>query len=89
MFTKNGLKNRCFDIEKAKKSIESSFFNHQEADVKTYPAENIIARYKKADPDIDYETYLLELDPELDKDVIEDVQKEMSLLNGQWVVLVF
>ena len=62
-----------------------TFFNQQEADVKTYPAENIIARYKKAEPDVDYETYLLELDPELDKDTIEDVQKEMSLLKGQWV----
>ena len=62
-----------------------TFFNQQEADVKTYPAEGIIARYKKAEPDIDYETYLLELDPELDKEVIADVQKEMSLLEGQWV----
>lgn len=62
-----------------------TYFNQQEADVKTYPAEGIIARYKKEDPDVDYETYLQELDPELDKDVIEDVQKEMSLLGGQWV----
>ena len=62
-----------------------TYFNQQEADVKTYPAEGIIARYKKEDPDVDYETYLLELDPELDKDVIEDVHKEMSLLGGQWV----
>lgn len=62
-----------------------TYFNQQEADVKTYPAEGIIARYKKIDPDVDYETYLQELDPELDKDVIEDVHKEMSLLGGQWV----
>ena len=62
-----------------------TFFNQQEADVKSYPAEGIIARYKKQDPDLDYETYLLSLDPELDKEVIEDVQKEMSLLGNQWV----
>ena len=62
-----------------------TYFNQQEADVKTYPAEGIIARYKKIDPDVDYETYLQELDPELDKDVIEDVHKEMSLLGGQWI----
>ena len=62
-----------------------TFFNQQEADVKKYQAEGIISRYKKAGTDLDYETYLLELDPELDKDVIKDVQDEMSLVNGQWV----
>lgn len=62
-----------------------TYFNHQEPDVKTYPLEGIIARYKKADSDLDYETYLAELDPELDKDVIEDVQKEMALVEGEWI----
>ena len=62
-----------------------AIFDQQEADVKPYPAEGIIARYKKTTPDLDYETYLLELDPELDKDVIKDVQDEMSLVNNQWV----
>ena len=62
-----------------------AIFDQQEADVKPYPAEGIIARYKKTTPDLDYETYLLELDPELDKDVIKDIQDEMSLINNQWV----
>ena len=62
-----------------------TFFNQQEADVKTYPAEGIISRYKKTTPDLDYETYLTELDPELDKEVIKDVQDVMSIVDGQWV----
>ena len=62
-----------------------TYFNHQEPDVKSYPLEGIIARYKKAESDLDYDTYLSELDPELDKEVIEDIQKEMTLVGGEWV----
>jgi lysophospholipase L1-like esterase len=62
-----------------------TFLNSQQPDVKAYPTEGIIMRYKKETGDLPYNEYLKTLDPELDKDVIEDVQKEMKLVNGLWV----
>ena len=62
----------------------NTFLSSQQPDVKAYPTEGIIMRYKKEVGDLSYSEYLKTLDPELDKDVIEDVQKEMKLANGQW-----
>jgi 3D (Asp-Asp-Asp) domain-containing protein/predicted RNA-binding protein len=62
-----------------------TFFNHQEPDTKVYPAENIIARYKGEEFDMDFEEELKALDPEKDKDAIEDIQKLMVLSNNNWV----
>ena len=62
-----------------------TFFNHQEPDTKVYPAENIIARYKGEEFDMNFEEELKDLDPELDKDAIEDIQKLMELSNNNWV----
>ena len=63
----------------------NTFLNSQEPDVKDYPAEGIIARYKKETGDIDYDDYIKSLDPKLDKDIIEDVQKEKLIANSEWV----
>ena len=52
---------------------------------KQYPTEGIIMRFKKQTGDLSYENEIRELDPEKDKDVIEDLQKQIKLINGQWV----
>ena len=62
-----------------------TFLNHQEPDIKPYPLEGIIKRYKKEDGDGSYEELIASLDPELDKDEIEDAQKALLLMNGEWI----
>ena len=62
-----------------------TFFNHQEPDTKEYPAEGIIARYKKEEIELDYEEQIKDLDPEKDKDVIEDLQNLIKIANNEWV----
>jgi cell wall-associated NlpC family hydrolase len=61
-----------------------TFFNHQEPDTKRYPIEGIVKRYKKDTGDLSYDEQIAELDPELDKDTIEDLNKEKILAVSQW-----
>lgn len=62
-----------------------SFLNSQRPDTKQYPTEGIIMRFKKQEGDYSYNEELKELDPEKDKDTIEDIQKQIKLVNGIWV----
>ena len=61
-----------------------TLLNQQEPDVKSYPTEGIIMRYKKQEGDLSYDEEIQSLDPELDKDVIEDLQREKLLAAGRW-----
>ena len=61
-----------------------TFFNEQQPDTKIYPLDQIIARYRDNDSDIDYEEELKELDPEKDKDRIEEIQNLMLISNSNW-----
>jgi hypothetical protein len=62
-----------------------TFLNSQQPDTKQYPTEGIIMRFKKQTGDLSYEEEIRELDPEKDKDAIEDLQKQLTLVNGQWI----
>ena len=61
-----------------------TFLNSQQPDTKQYPTEGIIMRFKKQEGDYSYNEELNELDPEKDLDVIEDIQKQLKLINGIW-----
>ena len=61
-----------------------TFFNEQQPDTKIYPLDQIIARYRDTDSDIDYEEELKELDPEKDKDRIEEIQNLILSSNSNW-----
>ncbi len=62
-----------------------SYFNSQQPDIKPYPIEGIIKRYKQETGDLSYAEEIKALDPEQDKDAIEDLQRQLILANGQWV----
>ena len=61
-----------------------TFLNSQQPDTKQYPTEGIIMRFKKETGDLSYDEEIKELDPEKDKDAIEDLQRQLKLVNGQW-----
>ena len=61
-----------------------AFLNAQQPDVKPYTNEGIIMRFKKQDGDLSFAEEIKELDPEKDKDAIEDLQKKTKLANSQW-----
>ena len=61
-----------------------TFLNSQQPDTKQYPVEGIIMRFKKQEGDYSYNEELNELDPEKDIDAIEDIQKQLKLINGIW-----
>jgi murein DD-endopeptidase MepM/ murein hydrolase activator NlpD/lysophospholipase L1-like esterase/cell wall-associated NlpC family hydrolase len=61
-----------------------TYFNSQQPDTKPYPTEGIIMRFKKQSGDLSYAEEINELDPELDKDAIEDLQRAMKIANGEW-----
>ena len=61
-----------------------TFLNSQQPDTKQYPTEGIIMRFKKQEGDYSYNEELNELDPEKDLDAIEDIQKQLKLINGIW-----
>ena len=61
-----------------------TFLNSQQPDTKQYPTEGIIMRFKKETGDFSFDEEIKELDPEKDKDVIEDLQRQLKLVNGQW-----
>ena len=62
-----------------------TFLNHQQPDTKPYSNEGLIKRYKKEQGDLSYEDEIALLDPELDKDTIEDLQRASLLAQGRWV----
>ena len=61
-----------------------TFLNSQQPDTKQYPTEGIIMRFKKQEGDYSYNEELNELDPEKDLDAIEDIQKQLKIINGIW-----
>lgn len=61
-----------------------TFLNSQQPDTKQYPTEGIIMRFKKETGDFSFDEEIKELDPEKDKDTIEDLQRQLKLVNGQW-----
>ena len=61
-----------------------TYLNTQQPDTKQYPTEGIIMRFKKQEGDFSFNEEINELDPEKDKDTIEDLQKQLKLVNGQW-----
>lgn len=78
------------------KSIESDYIfqmdwteteiDGQEPDVKKYPNEGIISKYFKSNGDKGESTIVeSNLDETLNKDVLEDIEKYNSLVNGEWV----
>ena len=62
-----------------------TFFNSQEPDIKQYPAEGIVARYRNSNSDLDYDEYIKTLDPEKDRDTIEDAKRAKLVAKGEWV----
>lgn len=62
-----------------------TFFNAQEPDIKQYPAEGIVARYRNSNNDLDYDEYIKALDPEKDRDAIEDAKRAKLVSRGEWV----
>lgn len=61
-----------------------TFLNSQQPDTKQYPTEGIIMRFKKETGDFSFDEEIKDLDPEKDKDTIEDLQRQLKLVNGQW-----
>ena len=62
-----------------------TFLNQQQPDTKPYSNENLVKRYRKEEGDLSYEDEISLLDPELDKDTIEDLQRASLLARGRWV----
>ena len=64
-----------------------TFFNSQEPDIKRYPNEGIIARQKAEteDGESSLEDEIAELDPEADKDIIEELKEQIKIRDNIWV----
>ena len=64
-----------------------TFFNSQEPDIKRYPNEGIVARQKAEteDGESSLEDEIAELDPEMDKDVIEELKEQIKIRDNIWV----
>ena len=62
-----------------------TFLNAQEPDIKQYPAEGIVARYRNSNSDMDYDEYIKSLDPEKDRDAIVDAERAKLVSRGEWV----
>lgn len=86
-------KEREKELEKAKESDyiftmnwDESEIDGQEPDVKKYPTEGITSKYYKTNGDKGENIVTnIDLDEELNKDVIEDINKYDSIVNGEWV----
>ena len=62
-----------------------TFLNAQEPDIKQYPAEGIVARYRNSNSDMDYDEYIKSLDPDKDRDAIVDAERAKLVSRGEWV----
>ena len=64
-----------------------TFFNSQEPDIKHYPNEGIVARQKAEteDGESSLEDEIALLDPEMDKDVIEELKEQIKIRDNIWV----
>ena len=65
-----------------------TFLRSQEPDTKLYPNEGIVARQKavvEGDGPYSLEDEIAELDPEMDKDVIEELKEKIKIRDNIWV----